>query len=171
MIIFQRPAQHGQHQQPRDQVGEGEQDVGQAHQGALDLAAEVAGDDPDRGAEGGPEEDREDADLERDPGAVDDAGEDVAPLVVEPERVGGVRRPEAVADALVERVVGGDQGAATATSRIRRIRTRPITAVRLLAKERRARCRCETSWGPPTGSDGIGAAASAASVAVAWAIS
>ena len=61
------------------------------HQDVVDPATVVAGDRPDRNRDQQHDDVRDDADDQRDPGAVHDPAEDVAPVLVEPHRPGPAR--------------------------------------------------------------------------------
>ena len=73
----------------RDQDrGEGQLHVGDAHHHRVDDAAEIAGEQAQRDADAGGEEDAEEADGQRDPQPVGDGRKQVAALLVGPEQVG-----------------------------------------------------------------------------------
>ena len=80
---LERPANAGGQEDGQDEGREREQDVHDPHEHVVDPAADVAGDGADERADDDRDADGDDADLERDPRAVDDAAEDVAPVLVE----------------------------------------------------------------------------------------
>ncbi len=86
----------------QQQDREREHHVGQAREDRVDRAAVEAGDQPDRDADDHREAGRDERDLERDPGAVDRAREDVATELVDAEPVLGGRSGRAAEE--VERV-------------------------------------------------------------------
>ena len=71
----------------QDEPGEGGDHVHDAHRDLVGLAAEIAGERPDRRPEDEPDGDRAEADAEVDAGAVEDAGEDVLAEDAGAERV------------------------------------------------------------------------------------
>ena len=76
----------------QDQRRERQEDVGDPHQHRVEPAAEVAGERPDREPDR-PDDDRDQRDdRQRDPRAVDDAAEHVAPDLVGAEEVRAARR-------------------------------------------------------------------------------
>ena len=80
--VLDAGTERGDEGQRQDQLREGEEDVGDAHQDRIDPASGVAGDRADDQADRGRDDGDQDDDVERQPRAVDDAGEDVAPQVV-----------------------------------------------------------------------------------------
>jgi hypothetical protein len=91
---------------------------GDAHDRRVEPAAEIAGDEPERHPDRQRNDDREHPDADRDPHAIEDRREDVAALIVGPERELGVavrpprRRQVGIHDAdgaQVERAVRRDE--------------------------------------------------------------
>ena len=96
----------------QQEVGEGEQRVHDQDEAAVELAADVARDEPQRDADGEREDESQDDDLDRGPRTPDDAREDVRRLDRRAEQMRAVGRPllweaHAVRRHLVE-AVGGD---------------------------------------------------------------
>ena len=105
-------AQHGEDHQRDQDRRERELQVDEAHDGGIGAAADIGGDQAERGADDAGDERGADTDAEGDAQAVEDAGEHVAALVVGAERVGvaggrcGTRRQAAVHDVELREVVG-----------------------------------------------------------------
>ncbi len=94
--------------------GKRQLDVGDAHDQRIDGPADIAADQPEGHAEDEGEDDRAEADEDRDPRTIENGRQHVATLCVGPERVGpfaafdpgrGQRGVEQVESAQVERVV------------------------------------------------------------------
>jgi hypothetical protein len=83
--VRQTGAEHGDHGNGQQQTGKCEQDVHQPAQNFVDDSAEEQ-----RADRGGDSHDDQ-ADEQRDPGAYEDAREDIAPKLVEAEPVAGTR--------------------------------------------------------------------------------
>jgi hypothetical protein len=90
-------------------LGEREQDVDQAHQDPLEPAAGVAADEAEQQAAGERDADRDHADLEGQPGAVDDPAEQVAAEVVGAEPVLRRGRLEARPGAHLQGIIRRDR--------------------------------------------------------------
>ena len=80
-VLDARP-ERGDEGQRQDQLGKGEEDVGDAHQDRVGPAAGIAGDRADQQADRRGDDGDEDDHVERQPRAVDDARKDIAALVV-----------------------------------------------------------------------------------------
>ena len=139
-VLDARP-ERGDEGERQDQPREGEEDVGDAHQHAVDPAAEIAGGGADDEAEDrrGQRDQRDD--VERRARAVDDAAPDVAAELVGAEQVpAGAGRQQPVLQRLGVRIVRGEQrrerrpSAPAATTM-----TRPSIASGLRAKLSQAR--------------------------------
>ena len=101
-------AEHRHDHQPHDERREGEQHVHRLHDHHVEAAADIAGNDADDAADQHRGEDRDRADDERQAGAPEQAGEDVAPegIGAEPMRRRGTLQTRQ--DVLIERVVRRD---------------------------------------------------------------
>lgn len=83
--VDQPAAQHGGDEDGQQDGGEGEKDVHDTHDDAVHPALKVAGYEAQHVARGGGDADGDDAHLKGDAGAVEDAAEDVAPVVIRTE--------------------------------------------------------------------------------------
>src|SRR6202042_1268815 len=97
----------------RDQyVGERIEQVDRAHQETAEPAARVGRDRTDRNAAGEPDADGDDADVQRQPGAEQDAAQNIAAELVGAQPVSDARRREPAAGADLVRAERRDIGRA-----------------------------------------------------------
>ncbi len=110
-IEVAQPRPEQRHQgDDEDEEGEGEQDIDDAHDGVVRLAAEVPGGDAEQAPGDKGEEHGEEADLKVQPRAEDDPAQFVAPEVVRAEQMAVAEwRGEGVAEVLLDRVIRREQ--------------------------------------------------------------
>ena len=107
--MFQKPApERGRDQDAEQQGREGQEDVEDPADDAIDPAAEITRRDAERRADDGSDRRRDHAEQQRRAGAVDDAGQHVAAELVGPEPVLRRRRQVDAEQALRDRVIGCD---------------------------------------------------------------
>ena len=107
--VAQPEADDGVDGEGQEDEGEGELDVGDAHEDRARPAAEETGQQPQESADERGEQHRAEADEERHARAVEHPREQVAPELVGAEEVArGARRLEARREVAPERVVGGE---------------------------------------------------------------
>ena len=92
--ILDAGPERGDESQRQDQLGKGEEDVGDAHQDGIDPAAGIAGDRADQQADGRGDDGHQHDHVERQPRAVDHARQDIAAKIVGAEPVLGARRQQ-----------------------------------------------------------------------------
>ncbi len=93
--ILDAGAHGGDEGERQDELGKGEEDIGDAHQHRIHPSARIAGDSTDEQADRCCDDCHEDDDEQRQPRAVDEARENVAALVVGAEqKAGGARRQQ-----------------------------------------------------------------------------
>ena len=102
--VDERGAEHRGDRDRQQDRGEGEEDVHQQRERAVEPAAAVAGDQPEQHAERARDADRDHADLEGDARAVEQAAEDVAAELVGAEPVERGWRLQARAQIDLERI-------------------------------------------------------------------
>jgi hypothetical protein len=108
--VLQAGAEDGDDDEGHQDAGEGEHDVDHAHHGGVHELAVVARQQAEDHADGGGDGDRDQADRERDAGAVEDAGEDVAAELVGAQPMLGGGWLGAVGRVDLDRIVGGEEG-------------------------------------------------------------
>ena len=96
--VHQPAAQHCGDKDGQQDGGKGEKDIPHTHNDAVHPALEISGDEPQDIACSGGDAHGDDANLQRDAGAVQDAAENVAPIIIRPEPKFGTGRRLGEAD-------------------------------------------------------------------------
>ncbi|MBR9838853.1 MAG: hypothetical protein GYB50_13300 [Rhodobacteraceae bacterium] len=115
MIVVEARSQRRHEGQRQDQRGEGQEDVGAAHQHRVHAPAEIARNSAEQVPDGPHHDGHEKHDRQRDARAMHEPREDAPTKIVGPEKMRRIRQLHGFLKVLQERLMSGDQRRENAT--------------------------------------------------------